>query len=785
VAARLACTRRTGGVAGKTPFRDRTRTAAPDTLSAIRGGTVAVSRADIVDRQFIETLSALPPTEHPARTDLNAPVRPGSHITGRDAIGMLETVISSRMLDFEARALKTVGQSFYTIGSSGHESNAAVAWASRPTDPAFLHYRSGAFFVGRARQVPGTTPLLDVLLGMVASADEPIAGGRHKVFGSLQLQIPPQTSTIASHLPKAVGAAFTLARQRRLGLDSDVPSDSLVICSFGDASSNHSTACGAFNTAALADHQNLPCPVLFVCEDNGLGISVRTPRGWVATRFQNDPGIKYFGANGLDPVDAMTVARQAVDFVRNTRRPALLHIQLVRLLGHAGSDVEQLYRTPAEIEAAEASDPVLALALQLISEGWLTPAQVLALYEETRTRVHAIGQEATQRPKLTSAAEVMAPLAPYDEAQVMTEAHRLPNADARERFWGGRLPEADRPRHMAMLLNRCLGDLLVKYDNAIIFGEDVARKGGVYHVTADLQKRAGVGRVFNTPLDETAILGLAIGAGQLGMLPMPEIQYLAYLHNAIDQLRGEAGSLQFFSNGQFRNPMVVRIASLAYQKGFGGHFHNDNSIGALREIPGIWMACPSNGRDAVGMLRTVVAAAHVHGQVSAFLEPIARYMTKDLYEDRDGLWNHTYPPLDFAIPLGEVGVYGASDADELTILTYGNGVWMSLRVTRRLQEEGIRIRTVDLRWLQPLPVEAMQAHARATGRVLVVDECRRTGGVAEGVMAAIAESCPDVRLSRVAGDDTYIPLGAAANLVLVQEDDIEASIRAALDRGVQ
>lgn len=741
---------------------------------------MAVSRADIVDRQFIETLSQLdaPPASPP---NLDQPVRPGAKHTVRDALAVFEAMVGSRMLDFEARALKADGQSFYTIGSSGHEANAAVAWAARPTDPAFLHYRSGGFFVSRARQVPGTTPLLDVLLGMVASADEPIAGGRHKVFGSLELHIPPQTSTIASHLPKAVGAAFTIGRQARLGLKGTESSDSIVLCSFGDASSNHSTACGAFNTAALADHQNLPCPVLFVCEDNGLGISVRTPQGWVHARFKSNPGIKYFTADGLDLVDSLAVAQQAVDFVRNTRRPALLHIRLVRLLGHAGSDVEQLYRTTHEIESAEAQDPVLRAACDLVARGWATPTQLLAMYEETRARVHALGQEAVQRPKLTTAAQVMAPLAPHSAVAVAEEAARAPDAAARRQFWGARLPEDDRPRHMAMLLNRCLGDLLVKYDNALIFGEDVARKGGVYHVTADLQKRAGVGRVFNTPLDETAILGLAIGAAQIGMLPIPEIQYLAYLHNAIDQLRGEAGSLQFFSKGQFKNPMVVRIASLAYQKGFGGHFHNDNAIAALRDIPGLWLACPSNGRDAVGMLRTCVAAAHVDGQVAVFLEPIARYMTKDLHEDRDGLWQHEYPPLDFAVPLGKAGVYNAEDNDQLTIVTYGNGVWMSLRVAERLRRAGKgSVRVVDLRWLLPLPVDDLVHHARATGKVLVVDECRRSGGMAEPVITELVEHCPEVAMSRVTGCDTYIPLGAAANLVLVQEEDIEAAAIAML-----
>jgi len=328
---------------------------------------------------------------------------------------------------------------------------------------------------------------------------------------------------------------------------------------------------------------------------------------------------------------------------------------------------------------------------------------------------------------------------------------------------------------MAMLLNRALGDLLIKYPQMVIFGEDVARKGGVYHVTADLQERAGRARVFNTPLDETAILGLAMGAAQMGLLPVPEIQYLAYLHNALDQIRGEAASLQFFSQGQYRNPMVVRIASLAYQKGFGGHFHNDNAIAALRDIPGLLIACPSNGRDAVGMLRTCVAAAHVDGRVSLFLEPIARYMTKDLHEQRDGEWSFPYPRADFAIDVGEIAVHG--DGDDLCILTYGNGVWMSLRVQRRLASEGIAARVVDLRWLLPLPEAAFAAQARRCGAALVVDECRRTGGVAEPVLAALAERCPGVAVARVAADDTFIPLGAAANLVLVQEDDIHAAAR--------
>jgi 2-oxoisovalerate dehydrogenase E1 component len=268
---------------------------------------------------------------------------------------------------------------------------------------------------------------------------------------------------------------------------------------------------------------------------------------------------------------------------------------------------------------------------------------------------------------------------------------------------------------------------------------------------------------------------LAQGFAHAGLLPFPEIQYLAYLHNAIDQIRGEAASLQFFSQRQFRNGMVVRIAGLGYQKGFGGHFHNDNSLGALLEIPGIVLAVPARADDAVTMLRTCAAAAAQHGTVCVFLEPIALYMTKDLHERNDGLWQFAYPPPEELAPIGAPRVYGGSAADELVIVTFGNGVPMSLQAQRALAASGLQSRVLDLRWLAPLPVSEVRRHALATGRVLCVDECRRTGGGPSAlVLADLAEdpALEGVRLRRIAGDDTYIPLGPAANHVLVQTEDV-------------
>jgi 2-oxoisovalerate dehydrogenase E1 component len=734
-----------------------------------------------VDIHFLDEVMAVPPAAaRPARS----PLREGLSLTGERCAELFDAQLGSRHLDLAARELQAAGKGFYTIGSAGHEGNAAVAAALRPTDPALLHYRSGAFYLERARQVPGQDPLRDVLLGLVAAADEPIAGGRHKVFGSHDLSVLPQTSTIASHLPRAMGTAFALERAAKLGVACPWPRDAVVVCSFGDASANHSTATGAINAAVNCAHQGLPMPLLFVCEDNGIGISVRTPPAWIATAYGSRAGLRYLAADGTDLAEAFEVAAQAAAWVRETRTPAFLHLRTVRLMGHAGSDVEAAYRGAAELSAELARDPLVRTARLLIEHGVLTSEQVIAAYEAKRAEVAAIATEVGHRPRLASAEAVMAPLATEHPKEVAAEAVRAAGPDERHRMFGATLPEDEGPLTLAQAINRGLLDLLARHPGLCVFGEDVARKGGVYGVTRGLLKRAGAGRVFDTLLDEQSILGLALGAGVSGLLAIPEIQYLAYLHNAEDQIRGEAATLSFFSTGRYRNPMVVRIAGYAYQKGFGGHFHNDNAVGVLRDVPGLIIASPARSDDAAAMLRSCVAAAPADGRVSAFLEPIALYHTRDLHEEGDGRWLAPYTPPqrwpDQHVPLGRGRTYG--DGTDLTIVTFANGVRMSLRAARRLARAGVHSRVLDLRWLAPLPLDDLLREAQATGRVLVVDETRRSGGVSEGVLAALIDAGFGGTVARVTSRDSFIPLGDAARHVLVSEDEIEeAALR--LTRG--
>jgi 2-oxoisovalerate dehydrogenase E1 component len=707
------------------------------------------------------------------------PVRPGSLLTAGRCLELLDAQLASRHLDEAGRWLRSRGSGYYTIGSAGHEGNAGVAAALRLTDPALLHYRSGAFYLVRAAQAGrAEVGIADVLLGMVAAAAEPIAGGRHKVFGHRHLNIIPQTSTIASHLPRAVGLAFALPRAARVGLAPPWPSDSLVVASFGDASANHSTATGAINTAAYCAYQGLPLPLLLVCEDNGIGISVRTPPGWIAAVLGSRPGIRYAYADGADLAAVYDTALDLAAYVRQRRSPAILHLATARLGGHAGSDVESAYRSAAEIAAAADRDPVRGSTSLIVGSGLLTADQVAKRSERSRARVFALAERIEEAPRLTSAAQVMMPLAPRRPAVAATFIEAAGDETRRGAF-GGRLPEDQDPLTLAQAINRTLADELAARPDVIVFGEDVARKGGVYGVTRGLLSAFGAGRVFDTLLDEQSILGLALGAGLAGLLPVPEIQYLAYLHNAADQIRGEAATLSFFSQGAYRNPMVVRIAGLAYQQGFGGHFHNDNAVGALRDIPGLILACPARPDDAAAMLRTCLASARADGSVCVVLEPIALYHERDLYEPGDGRWLAPYePPSRWAAchaPVGAGRVHG--DGTDLTIVTFGNGLRLSLRAAANLARAGIGCRVLDLRWLAPLPVDDLVREAMASGAVLVADETRRSGGVSEGIVTALADAGFAGPVTRVTSEDSFIPLGDAAATVLLAQQAIEDAAR--------
>lgn len=728
-----------------------------------------LDRASIVNEQFIQRVKK---ADFPI---LKSSATPGSvFMDKKTAIELFDSQIKSRLLDLMARELKEKGLSFYTIGSSGHEGNAVTGYVFRYTDMAFLHYRSGAFYLQRAKQLPGSDGVRDILLSLVASSADPIAGGRHKVFGSVPLTIPPQTSTIASHLPKALGAAISIIRAKELAISGTLDADSVILCSFGDASTNHASTQTTLNACSWLANQNYPLPLVFICEDNGIGISVPTPANWIELSIKSRPGLHYIACDGLNIADIYEKTKRAEHLARVKKQPVFLHIKCVRLLGHAGSDIESQYLTQSQIEARESDDPLLHTAKILHDAGFMTQDAIIDLYLDNRALVDAKVLEVVQLPRLANAREIMSSILP----RARNKAIYLPADDnKRKATFGNAANQLSMKRNLCQQINLALTDLMLQYPNMLIFGEDVGKKGGVYRVTADLQARFGQRRVFDTLLDETTILGTAIGMAHNGFIPVPEIQFLAYLHNAEDQLRGEASTLSFFSNGQYQNPMVIRIAALAYQKGFGGHFHNDNSITVLRDLPGVIVVCPSNGPDAAKMLRTCLRLAYEEGRIVVFLEPIALYMMKDLHEAGDNAWLFDYPSPLQTIEPGEVGVFGEG---ETVILTYANGYYLSRQAAKILEEQhGISVKIVDLRWLSPLPVESILREVAKAKRVLIVDEGRESGSLSEGLMTLLMEHASSgLKIRRLTGEDCFIPLGTAWQYLLPARDTIIEAILA-------
>lgn len=725
-------------------------------------------RNSVVRQRFIDAvLNHDLPANHSSVTPQSA----GLETT--QIVDMFESQVMSRHLDLRSRQMQKMGQSFYTIGSAGHEANAACALALRPTDMAFLHYRSGAFVIQRSKQVPGQTPLYDMLLSFSASSQDPISGGRHKVLGSKSLFIPPQTSTIASHLPKAVGAAFSITLSHKVSVDNCIPKDGVIFCNFGDASANHSTAQGAINAAAWAAYQSVPMPIVFVCEDNGIGISTSTPKGWIKANFQHRAGLEYIECDGLSIVDTYQKMSQAANIARNLHKPVFLHMNTVRLLGHAGSDSEFAYRTAEQIEKTEWQDPLLHSAGILLKNNILTPQQIVDIYLSIEQRVEKISELAAATPKLQNAEQIMASVIPEP---LPTHPVKRVTPINRETLFSHEKHNLKKKQHLAKLLNWTMLDLMAEHDNIVMFGEDVGKKGGVYNVTAKLCDKFGPHRVINTLLDEQSILGAAIGLAHNGFLPIPEIQFLAYVHNAEDQIRGEAATLPFFSDGQFTNPMVIRIAGLAYQRGFGGHFHNDNSFAVFRDIPGILIACPSNGEDAIHMLRTAVKLAREEQRVVIFIEPIALYMKKDLHQEGDNLWSFDYvpPQAGQSMAPGQLGISGSGK--DVCIISYGNGYYLSRQAQQKLTDLDIHTTVVDLRWLAPLDEQAILQAIDGFERVLIVDECRRTGSISEAINTLIiegtqAQECTPL-IERITAEDSFIPLGSASYEVLPDTQQI-------------
>lgn len=250
------------------------------------------------------------------------------------------------------------------------------------------------FQIARAGQA-GQDMCRDMLLSFACAADDPTSGGHHKVLDSCEPFDPPQMSTFANQLPQAVGAVFGLGWCGARGQRRRSYRMTGLHCQVCDVSLNHSTALGAINAAGWASVQGVPTHLLMICEDNGIGVSTKTPTGWMESSLRHRPGISYFQGDGLNYWDTYRPTSEAGEYVRTRRKPAVLHLRTVRLYGHAGADVAAKYLPKAEVEADEANDPLLCCAACLPTFG-LTETEVAEINTNMLARVLAEGRDCSQ-----------------------------------------------------------------------------------------------------------------------------------------------------------------------------------------------------------------------------------------------------------------------------------------------------------------------------------------------------------------------------------------------------
>jgi len=622
-----------------------------------------------------------------------------------DVIGMYRTMLLARLLDQKVWGLNRQGKAPFAVSSQGHEgAQVGSAWAiERGRDTVCPYYRDLGVVL-----TLGLTAR-EVLLGVLAKPDDPSSGARQMPshWGCRRLGIISGSSPIATHLPHAVGLAKAI--DLRGG-------DAVVVCYFGDGAASKGDFHEACNFAGI--HR---LPVVFICENNGYAISVPLAKESAVSDIADHahsygfPGVI---VDGNDPLDVFAATQAAIHRARRGEGPTLVECKTYRYLAHTSDDDDRTYRSPQEVEAWRKKDPLNHMRQYLIEQRLLPEAAEEELLASVRAEIDAAlaSAEAARDPE-------------PDEA--LTRVWARPVAPLRGVRSGGDPPEPridETPpdggpeRTIIETIRLVQHDLLAADDQVLILGEDVGPRGGVFRATDGLFAEFGDGRVIDTPLAESSIVGIGIGLALAGMRPIVEIQFADFIHSAFDQLVSEAAKLHYRSNGDFRVPLVVRAP---WGGGVHGALYHSQSIEAFyAHVAGIKVVAPSTPADVAGLLRAAVDDP----------DPVLFLEHKRSYRSVRG----QVPEGDWTIPIGVAAI--ARPGSDLSVITYGMHRHLAVEAAELLgAEEGMDVEVLDLRTISPLDREAILGSARRTGRVLVVHEDNVSFGVGAEVAAIIAE----------------------------------------------
>jgi len=667
------------------------------------------------------------------------------------AVSLYKDMVRMRVFDRRATAAQRQGRLGTYAIAEGHEA-VQIGTARALADHDFIYPGYREHGVHLALGMPLTT-VLSYWRGLPNTTWDPVA------YRQMVVTVP-----IGSHLPHAVGHAYA---ERMKG------NDTVTVAYIGDGGTSENDFHSGLNFAGV-----WKTPTVFVVSNNHYAISVPFEKQTAAETIADKAigyGIPAERVNGFDVVAVHDAMLRALARARSGGGPTLIEAVCYRYGPHATADDPALYRTADEESAWRDLDPVDRMRNYLSSEGWWTDEDEAKLVEASRADFD-LALDEVSAIELPPRADIIEHAFERVPKSMIEELHRIernagePLSDipASKQWHVGMDDLPSGPRStitMAEAINAALHQEMAADPTTILLGQDVGVAGGVFRISEGLLDAFGASRVIDAPINESGIVGAAIGMAMAGTRPIAEIQFEGFSYPAFDQIASHLGRIRFRARGNTNLPMVIRMPNGA---GIGAHEHHCDSPEALfAHIPGVVVVVPSSPRDAKGLL----AAAIRSQDPVIFLEP------KVLY--RAG--REEVPDQPYELPLGRAKV--CRSGSDVTLVTYGGMVPVSVKAAEAVAGE-ISVEVIDLRTIYPWDIETVSASVGKTGRLLFVQEPQRTGGIGAEVVAEIAErngydlTAPPRRLT---GTDAPWPQFAIERHALLTSTMVEAELRSLIE----